>query len=227
MAEQLTFYLPGEPALGRSDFFISPSNAAAVDAVQSWHDWPQGKLVLVGPSGSGKTHLAHVWAALTGAEIFAAADLARADFAGMQANAVVVEDADGIAGQPDAEQALFHLHNLAQQSGRALLITAATPPMRWGLVLADLASRMQGSAIATLGAPDEALLAAVLVKLFADRQLTVGPNVIGWLTLHMERSFEMAGRVVDELDRAALAQRRAVTQPLAASVLDKLGQGRA
>jgi hypothetical protein len=66
MAEQLVFDLPVRPAMGRDDFFVTGSNAAALAQVDGWRDWPFGKLVLVGPEGAGKTHLAHVWAAGAG-----------------------------------------------------------------------------------------------------------------------------------------------------------------
>jgi len=219
MARQLTFDLPGQPALGRGDFFVSPGNAAAVEAVQGWHDWPQGKLVLVGPQGAGKTHLAHVWAAICDARIVAAGDLAGADVAALAGGPVAVEDADGLAGDAAGEEALFHLHNMVLAQGQPLLITAQTPPARWGLTLPDLASRMQGSALVSLAAPDDALLAAVLVKLFSDRQIAVEPGVIGYLTDRMERSFAEAGRLVEALDRAALSEKRRITKVLARQVL--------
>ncbi|MDJ0631505.1 MAG: DnaA/Hda family protein [Rhodobacter sp.] len=222
MPEQLTFDLPREPALGRGDFFVSPANAAAVEAIQSWHDWPQGKLVLVGPTGSGKTHLAHVWAAMTGARIVAAAGLAAEDVPALAEGPVVAEDADRIAGDTAAEKALFHLHNLMREREAALMLTASLPPGRWGLGLPDLQSRVQGTAMVTLAAPDDVLISAVLVKLFADRQLDVAPDVLGYLAKNVERSFEAAGRLVAALDQAALTERRAVTRPFAARVLDKL-----
>ena len=222
MAEQLTFDLPSEPALGRGDFFISPSNAVAVDVVQTWHDWPQGKLILVGPHGAGKTHLVHVWAGLTGAKIVEAASLADQKIGGLANGAVAVENADAIAGNRAAEEALFHLHNLTLANGAALLITATQPAVRWGLGLPDLASRMQGSAMATLEAPDDALLSAVLVKLFADRQVTIDPSLVSYLVSRMDRSFAGAGRLVDALDKAALSKQRKLTRALAGEVLDKL-----
>lgn len=220
MTRQLTFDLPGQPALGRGDFFVSPGNAAAVEAIQSWHDWPQGKLVLIGPEGAGKTHLAHVWVALSRARLVSAGGLAEADLPELAAQAVVLEDTDRVAGDPRGEKALFHLHNLVLERGHALLLTARVPPIRWGLALPDLASRMQGSAIATLAAPDDALFSAVLVKLFADRQLVIDLNVIAFLTKRIERSFAAAGQVVDALDKAALEQSRPITRRFAAEVLD-------
>ncbi len=201
-----------------------PANAAAVEAIQGWHDWPQGKLLLIGPEGAGKTHLAHVWAALTGARLVAATGLNEAEVPGLTTQAVVVEDADRIAGDARAERALFHLHNLALERGHGLLMTARLPPAHCGLGLPDLASRMQSSAVVTLAAPDDALFSAVLMKLFTDRQVAVDPGLIVWLTRRIDRSFARAGRVVEALDRAALEQGRPITRPLAAAVLDKLAQ---
>ena len=85
MSQQLTFDMPSQPALGRGDFFVSPANAAAVEAIQSWHDWPQGKLILVGPKGAGKTHLAHVWAAMCDAQIVTAGHIMESDVPGLVA----------------------------------------------------------------------------------------------------------------------------------------------
>lgn len=224
MAEQLTFHLPTQPALEREDFFVSPGNAAAVASIQGWQDWPQGKLVLVGPEDAGKSHLVHVWAALSGAQIVAAQDLAGAEIAELAGGAVAVEDADLIAGDAAAEEALFHLHNLALAQGQPLLITAQRPPARWQLQLPDLASRMQGSAMVTLAPPDDALLAAVLVKLFNDRQVTVDAALINYLVSRMERSFAKAGQLVAALDQAALAGKSKITPRLAGKVLDNMGR---
>ena len=137
---------------------------------------------------------------------------------------MVVEDVDRCAGLADAEAALFHLHNLTLANGMALLLTGATPPARWGMALPDLASRMQATAITTIEPPDDALLSAVLIKLFADRQLTVAPTLIPYLVARMERSFAGAQDLVAALDQAALSQGRAITLPLAALVLDKLSK---
>ena len=220
MAKQLTFALPAKPALGRADFLISPSNATAVSQTEAWRDWPLGKLALIGPPGSGKTHLAHVWAAETGARIVAAADLCERDPAQIaMTGAVAVETADGALGA-DGETAFLHLHNLLAQNGGHLLLTAKTPPSRWPIALPDLASRMQAAATAEIGPPDDALLAALLVKLFADRQLTVPPTLIPYLVTRMERSFAAAQALVAALDAAALAEGRAVSRALAARVLD-------
>ena len=206
MTRQLTFDLPARPALGRDDFFISPANAVAVASVDDWARWPHGKMALIGPKGAGKTHLVHVWAAEAQAQVLDASGLATADVQALASPGakLAVEDVDRIAGNPAAEQALFHLHNLVLAEGGCLLLTGATPPRQWALSLPDLASRMQATGIAQLSPPDDALLKAVLMKLFADRQLAVAPPVVEYLVTRMERSFDGAGRLVAALDRAAL-----------------------
>lgn len=224
MAEQLSFDLPSRTALGREDFFVSPANAMAVAMIEGWQNWPARKLALVGPSGAGKTHLTHVWAALSGAQIIAARDILRHDIPALATGNVAIEDVPMIAGTPEAEQALFHLHNLALAEGHSLLFTSHIAPLRWGLKLPDLDSRMQGTQMVVLESPDDSLLAAVLMKLFADRQLSPTPDTLPYLTRRMDRSFDMAHRVVSALDSAAMAQQKPINRTLAAQVLDRLDQ---
>jgi chromosomal replication initiation ATPase DnaA len=216
---QLGVDLPARTALARADFMVAPSNAVALAMVEGWRDWPGRKLVLTGPAGAGKTHLAHVWADLSGARLVAAGDLAAADIAALASGPVVVEDAARLARDLAAETALFHLHNLLAAEGQALLLTAAQAPAQWGLGLPDLASRMQAAAVVALAPPDDTLLAAVLVKLFADRQITPAPDLIPWLVTRMDRSLAEAARLVDLLDRSALAAGRPVNRRLAIDVL--------
>ncbi|MFP5478988.1 MAG: chromosomal replication initiator DnaA [Alphaproteobacteria bacterium] len=201
----------------RADFFVAASNALALQTVEDWQNWPGRKLLLVGPEGAGKTHLTHVWAALADAVILPAESLATADIASLTGRAIAVEDADRIGA---AEAQLFHLHNLATTTG-ALLLTARTPPRDWGLRLPDLISRMQATPIARLDPPDDALLSAVLVKLFADRQVAVPSNLIPYLVSRMPRSIGAARALVAALDAAALAQGRPITRALAGEVLDR------
>ncbi|MEO1139333.1 MAG: DnaA/Hda family protein [Pseudomonadota bacterium] len=223
MAEQLSFDLPIKTAHGREDFYVSSANATAVAMIETWRDWPARKLVLIGPVGAGKTHLAHVWAALSGAQILGADTLVSADVPTLARMPVAVEDCHAIAGRADAEDALFHLHNLALAEGQSLLFTAQTAPNYWGLTLPDLTSRMQGTLTIALELPDDRLLAAVLAKLFDDRQLIASPELLDYLVRRIERSFEAAHAIVAALDAAALSQGRAVNRTLARELLDKRG----
>src|SRR5690606_18060947 len=132
--------------------------ALAMASLEGWQAWPGGKMLLLGDHGTGKTHLATIWASENGAQVVAAKSLAEADIPGIASGPVVVEDAYQVAGQPEAEAALFHLHNLAAQNRQPLLLTATTAPRDWGLALPDLLSRMQAAPVTRIEAPDDMLL---------------------------------------------------------------------
>ena len=222
---QLPLDLPHRPALGREDFLVASANRTAVAWIDLWPSWPQPALVLHGPTGSGKTHLAQVWRHTSGA---AAADAARLladdppDLLGAGTE-LLLDDADRVIGDARdravVERRLLHLYNVVRERGGHLLLTARNAPARWSLKLPDLRSRLRAATCAELGAPDDQLIQAVLIKLFADRQLRVPPEVVRFLLLRMERSFAEAERIVDALDAASLAARKEITVPLARQVL--------
>lgn len=221
---QLPLDLAHRPALGRDDFLVAAANAEAVAWIDRWPDWPSPALAVFGPAGCGKTHLGEVWRARSGAPSIAAAELAASDLPGLlaPARAVVVEDAAVVAGDAAAEEALFHLHNLARDAGGHLLLLAREAPARWPLRLPDLVSRLRAAPAVGVAAPDDGLLAAMLVKMFADRQLRPGQEVVAYLLARMERSADAARRLVAAVDRASLAARRPVTVPLVREVMADL-----
>lgn len=216
----LDLALPSRPARGREAFRVAPSNEAAARLIDGWRGWPGGALALHGPEGSGKTHLALVFCDLSGAERVAAARLRAEDApALLAAGAVAVEDADRMAGDRAAEAALFHLANLARAGGAALLVTGRAAPRLWPVATPDLASRLQAMLTAALEPPDDALLAALLAKHFADRRLLVGEEVIRWLARRIDRSAAAAAETAARLDAAALAAGRPITVGLARDVV--------
>jgi chromosomal replication initiation ATPase DnaA len=214
---QLALALGHAESFAREDFLGGPSNAAALALIESWPDWPGRVVALVGPEGSGKSHLAAIWAAEAGARFLAARSLADAHLpAALATGALVVED---IAAGAFEERALFHLINLAREDGAYLLLTARTPPGGWSTGLRDLGSRLKALPVVATAAPDDVLLRAVLVKLFADRQLAVDENLVGFVVNRIERSFAAARAVVALLDREAMRQQRPLTRSLAVEVL--------
>jgi chromosomal replication initiation ATPase DnaA len=172
-------------------------------------------VMLTGPEGSGKSHLAAIWAQAAGARITAARALEEALVPGALATgALVVED---IADGAFDERALFHLLNLAREEEAFVLLTARTAPAR--PAIRDLGSRLKALPVVDLAPPDDVLLRAVLVKLFADRQLAVDESLIGYVAMRIERSFAAARAVVARLDDEAMRQKRPLTRALAADVM--------
>jgi chromosomal replication initiation ATPase DnaA len=215
---QLALALPHAENFAREDFLAGVSNRAALGLIERWPDWPDRALALIGPEGAGKSHLAAIWAEIAGARRVPARALGETGLMGTLATgALVVEDASARLD----ERALFHLLNLVRQEEAFVLITAQTAPASWRVELPDLASRLRAVPVVELSAPDDALLRAVLVKLFGDRQLAVDEGLIGYLATRIERSFAGARAAVEDLDREALRQKRPVTRALAAELLSQ------
>jgi chromosomal replication initiation ATPase DnaA len=219
--EQFTFDLPRSTALSRTDFLISDSNAAAIGWVDRWPDWPSRALALHGPAGCGKTHLVHLWCAQTAGVIVPGETLGEevvARLVSERRHRIAVDDADRAC-----DEALLHLYNFCVETRGGLLVAARQPPASRTFVLPDLDSRLRAVLAVGIGLPDDALLGAVLVKHFADRQLRVAPEVIAYLLTHMERSFAAAADIASRLDLVSLRDRRPITVPLARQLVSELG----
>jgi chromosomal replication initiation ATPase DnaA len=221
--KQLAFDLPADPRYGREDFLVGPANEAAYALIEAWPNWPDTVCLLNGPPGSGKSHLASIWATRSHAWTAKASEITATTVPHYLSNgALVIEDIDG---EPRDEAALFHLLNLARERACPVLITCATSVEALGLTTADLRSRLRLAPGATILPPDDALLRAVLVKLFVDRQLVVDLAIVEALALRIDRSLGRAREVVTALDRDALSRGRRITKPLALAVLERLGFG--
>lgn len=222
---QLTLDLPIETRFGREDFLVSPSNADAFETFEGWPAWPDRVLLLLGPTGAGKSHLGTIWAARSHARILPASALAGADLSALAAEGpLLLEDVDSARG---IEAELFHLLNLVRNLANGwLVLTARAWPDGWGLRTPDLLSRLRLAPAVEIAEPDDALVRAVLVKHFIDRQLVVDTTVVEYLAMRIERSLDAARQVVEALDQEALTTGRRITRPMAGEVLRALETAR-
>ncbi|HEX3954430.1 MAG TPA: DNA replication protein [Stellaceae bacterium] len=213
--KQLTMDLPsGPPSVHRADFVVSDCNAEAFGWIERWPAWPAPALVLHGPPSSGKSHLARLWRGRSGATLLSGDALPADPHALAQAGPLAIDDAEHAS-----ETALLHFFNCCNEMRTTLLIVAQEAPARWGIALPDLASRLRAAPSVGIAAPDDALLAAILAKHFADRQVRVGPGLIAFLLRRMPRTFTAAAAAVDMLDRASLGAQRAITIAFARDIL--------
>jgi chromosomal replication initiation ATPase DnaA len=219
---QLALPLGGAPRFGREDFLVGRANAAAFAYIERWPRWLASAAVLIGPEGSGKTHLAAIFAATSNATLLRADHLdreavpflARASGSGA---ALVLEDCDRF---PPDEVALFHLINLARETGLFIVLTARRAPDHWGVRTPDLLSRLRLQPLLELHEPDDALLGALFVKHFADRQIAVETHVVTYAMARIERSYAAVQRLVMLLDEQSLVRKRPVTRALVSELLD-------
>ncbi len=218
---QFILDFPRRAAFGRADFMAADSNAAALGWIDRWPNWPSGVLVLHGPAGSGKTHLAHLWRERASAVIVSGETLHPAALPRILDEShyrIAIDDGDRAP-----ELALLHLYNACLEGHGSVLITARLPPGSWRIALGDLRSRLRAALAVAIGAPDDTLLGAVLIKHFADRQMRVAPEMITFLIAHMDRSFGAAAEITARLDAMALSSKRPITHALARRVLAERG----
>lgn len=202
--KQIPFDLTPAPAYRRDDFFVDASNHDALAWIDRWPDWPGPLLVVYGPKGCGKTHILHFW--------HQAAQ-------GRGASVTMIDDIDLLMGDRAEEEKVFHLYNTAKESGGFILATAETPPSAWPIAIADLSSRLNAAPAVAVGAPDEQMMTVVLSKLFSDRQISVSADVIQFIVMRLERSFDAMHRLVNDIDRLSLSEKRAITVPLVKGLL--------
>jgi chromosomal replication initiation ATPase DnaA len=204
MPSQLILPLDPGNAMTRADFIEAPGNARALAYLDSWPDWPHPVAALHGPAASGKTHLARIWAERSGALLMDAQSLSEPI-----AGPAVVENCDG-AGNPACEPALFAM----MERGVAMLLTGRTSPSQWRVEMPDLVSRFRATIAFALGEPDEALLMALAVKLFADRQVAVPEAVVVRLVQGLERSPAAIHDFIARVDARALSRRKPINLQL-------------
>lgn len=225
--EQLVLDLPHRSAMNAEDFLVSNCNEAAVKLIDIWPDWPHNTLLIVGPAGAGKTHLANVWRMKAKAHLLSHKSLSDEEVDVLKnQQAVILENVDTLFHNTTVhnnETAFFHLLNLSKEYEFSILLTARSRPGTWDIHLPDLRSRLRAAPVIEIQPPDSILLDTILVKLFNDRQLQVAPNLIRFISVRMERSMASAQKLVEALDKAALARGRKVTRQLASELMQDMG----
>ena len=195
---QLPLPIKATPSLRPEDFVADASNAAARAFLENPDAWPERRLALTGPAGVGKTHLAHLlgWEMADGADLRGLPPPPRGP--------LVLDRADRVP-EPAA---LLHAINAAREAGLPLLLLGREPPARWHVAPPDLVSRLRATTHVGIEEPSDALLAALLAKHLADRQLAVTPANQALLLLHLPRNAASVALAAARLDQAALATGR-------------------
>lgn len=214
-ARQLPLPLPHAESHHPADLLEDESNREALAWLRRPDEWPNRRLALAGPPATGKTHMLRGLAAARGWPVWGGAALRGLPHVPEGAAGLALDDADCA---PE-ETALLHLINICAERRRPLLLSGRWPPARWPVALPDLRSRLRATSVASVHAPSDALLAALLRKHFADRQLSLDPALAAWLLPRLPREAAAVAEAAARLDRAALAGGGRMTRSLAAAVL--------
>jgi chromosomal replication initiation ATPase DnaA len=187
-ADQIALPLDWPQAADDSRFIISGANQEAFEHFRAWSLWAVKATMLTGPRRSGRSLLARAFVARVGGRLF-----------------------DGAENYDEEE--LFHAWNAAQDSGRPLVMIVDEVPPAWAIALPDLRTRLAVTPIARIEQPDDALFLAIIRLLFADRGLHIPDECLKYIGDRVERSYWMAERVVEAIDRFAIAERARLTLP--------------
>jgi len=223
-ARQLPLPLISEHGFSIDNLVVTKANEAVFAALENWPHWRNPVTVLHGAKQSGKSHMAACWAAQALAHEFPPHRLQAATEVAATGTPILLDE---IEPETLDETALFHLINAVREARiafhhAALLLTSRTHPTAWKIDLPDLASRLRAVQILEMPPPDDLLLAAVMTKLFADRQIMVEPQVIRYSVSRIERSLATVVDFVAALDHAALERKSKITLKLAAEILGSI-----
>ncbi len=210
-ADQMRLPLQRDLPDGAEGFVVSDCNRAAVEALADWPNLIGGVMAICGPAGCGKSRLGQIWAERVGAVAVQGAEAALIDPMELDGRPVLLDPARDVD-----EETLFHLINLAQAPGGALLLVARSAPSSWEAALPDLRSRLDAVISLPLEVPDDAVLSAMLEARFAERGIRPQKDVVPYLLRRIDRSAAAAAEVVERLD----AMHRPVTRALARQVVE-------
>ena len=197
-ADQIALPLDWPQGADATRFIASEANKTALDHLTRWHMWPVKATILTGPRRSGKSLLARSFVERVGGRLF--------------------DDAE-----QHEEVAIFHAWNDAQDSAKPLVIVADRVPPEWAIALPDLRTRLAVTPVTRIDHPDDALFRALLALHFADRGLHLPADAQDYLATRIERSYFAAERVVEAIDRFAIAEHARLTIPTIRRALQAMG----
>lgn len=224
---QLPLAFKHEPFLGKEDFMVASCNAEAFAYVENWPDWPFFAICLYGPTGSGKSHLANMFSENVSIKTrfpykipnIRASEVNTGTLRFFEQHpCLIIEDLN----ENIDNEAMFHLYNQYRNEGGYILFTSETAPARLNISLPDLRSRLNIVPSIEIKEPGDDLLQALIVKLFTDRQIVIGEEVLNYIVANMQRSYAYARKLVAEIDNISLARKRAVTIPVVKEALSAL-----
>ncbi len=213
-----------------ANFYCAEQNAAALQAVRDWsQNRGESNLVIWGAEGSGLSHLLQSCCHQAHQEDLSVLYLPLADllgytpeqvFDGLEScQLVCLDDVHCIAGNPQWEEALFHLYNRLRQASHRLLLACQCSPASLAIELADLRSRLLGSVVYQIHPLNDAQKCEALIQRAGNRGLELSEEVARYILARAARDTAGLFDLLETLDEASLQHQRKLTIPFVKAVL--------
>src|SRR5690606_29473922 len=126
---------------------------------------------------------------------------------------VALDHLQAVAGQPDWEEALFHLFNRIRDRQSHLLIAADQAPAHTAVRLPDLLSRLSWGVVYQVQELDDNDKILALMLRARKRGLNLSDDVARFMLSRGPRDMQGLCDLLDRLDAASLAAQRKLTIP--------------
>jgi len=137
------------------------------------------------------------------------------DFIG-QLNFISFDNIDLIS--KENQETFFDLYNRARQAGVVILVSGSNLPADL-IVMKDLKTRLSLAAVYKLEELNDELTMDVLNKQMSDRNLTIDSKIYEYLFKNYSRDLNTLVSAMNQLDKASLQSKKAISIPFVKTVL--------
>ena len=200
----------------KENFFVSNSNLEAFEILNNWPKWIKKFINLYGEKYSGKSHLAKIFELKSTCLNISEKNFTEEILIKFKTKqSLIIEDYQNNI----SENLLYSLINIVEQENKYLLITSEKPINEFNYKLNDLVSRLNNFLYIKLGAPDDELIYALIVKNFSDRQITIDKKLIDYIIKRIDRSYESIFIFISKVDQLSLQKGKPINLEVVNKVL--------
>ena len=200
----------------KENFFVSNSNLEAFEILNNWPKWIKKFINLYGEKYSGKSHLAKIFELKSTCLNISEKNFTEEILIKFKTKqSLIIEDYQNNI----SENLLYSLINIVEQENKYLLITSEKPINEFNYKLNDLVSRLNNFLYIKLGAPDDELIYALIVKNFSDRQITIDKKLIDYIIKRIDRSYESIFVFISKIDQLSLQKGKPINLEVIKKVL--------
>ena len=194
---QQIFNFQNNKSLNANDFFVSRSNYYAYQLINSWPKWEKKIVNICGEKYSGKSHLSNIFIQKFKGRIIYANTVNNETLNSLKTfENIVLENFTKSIN----ENLIYSLFNLMDQDNKYLVINSQIPINEIDFKLNDLKSRLKNCLVAKIQNPDDEMIYALIVKNFADRQISLDKKLIDFIIKRIDRSYGKIFEFIYKID---------------------------